>query len=75
MIIKVHDIFVQYSEMKMLNPTSVNKVRILTFWNEMIVSALRFGTTVYNLHSNGIRGHIDMKFIKQIIKKVKNIWD
>ena len=58
------EVLVQHPEMKMLNPTSVNTVRVLTFQGEVIAAALRIGGTgaiVDNLHSNGVCGHIDVK--------------
>lgn len=56
------EILIQHPEMKKLNPTSVNTVRVLTFKGTIIAAALRIGGTgaiVDNLHSNGLCGHIE----------------
>ena len=57
-------IIVQHPKMAMLNRSSVNTVRVLTFKGKVIACALRIGgegAIVDNLHSNGVCAHLDVK--------------
>ena len=58
------EILVQHKDMKKLNHTSVNTVRVLTFKNQVVACALRTGgdgAIVDNLHSNGVCAHVDIQ--------------
>lgn len=54
----------QHPRMALLNSTSVNSVRVLTFKGYIIACALRIGGSdaiVDNLHSNGVCAHLDVE--------------
>ncbi|MBR2323177.1 MAG: hypothetical protein IKA54_06265 [Clostridia bacterium] len=58
------EILIQHEKMSLVNPTSINTVRVLTFKGEIIACALRSGgkdAIVDNLHSNGVCAHIDVE--------------
>jgi len=57
------ELLIQHEDMSKLNPSSVNTIRVLTFKNQIIATALRSGSNgsiVDNLHANGICAHIDI---------------
>lgn len=57
-------IIVQHPKMALLNSSSVNTIRVLTFKGKVIACALRIGgegAIVDNLHSNGVCAHLDVK--------------
>lgn len=54
----------QHEKMALLNSSSVNSVRVLTFKGNVVACALRIGGSdaiVDNLHSNGVCAHLDLK--------------
>lgn len=56
------EVLQQHSKMSLLNPSSVNTVRVLTFKGVIIGCALRIGVKgafIDNLHSNGVCAHLD----------------
>lgn len=58
----MEEVLVQNELMAILNPTSVNTIRVLTFKGHIIECALRIGgseAVVDNLHSNGVCAHLD----------------
>lgn len=59
----IEEILVQHSELDLLNSSSVNTIRVLTFKKKIVACAIRVGVKnapVDNLHSNGVCGCIDI---------------
>lgn len=57
------EILQQHSDMKKLNPSSVNTVRVLTFFGEIIACTLRIGSkgaVADNMHMEGLGAHLDV---------------
>ena len=57
------EVLQQAKEVEELNPSSVNTIRVQTFYGKPIAAAIRIGngnSVVDNLHSDGICGHIDL---------------
>lgn len=74
------EIIVQHPDMSLLNPTSVNTIRVLTFKGKIISCAMRIGgstAVVDNIHNGGFCAHIDIEtgvvdsmFMDRYLKKV-----